>query len=58
LSALPDTLIKIVHPEQAHLQLEACKVCNGVFFDAGEFTDSKFETISDLLRYYFRKSGS
>jgi uncharacterized protein len=40
----------IVDPKQSHIWYESCPVCYGVFFDAGEFTDYKEETILDFFR--------
>ena len=35
---------------QPHIWYESCKVCYGVFFDAGEFTDFKEETLLDWFK--------
>ena len=35
---------------QTHIAYEACTVCYGVYFDAGEFTDYKHETLADWFR--------
>jgi len=40
----------IVDPKQSHIWYEACPVCYGVFFDAGEFKDYQEETISDFFK--------
>lgn len=48
-------MIRIVDPQQPHLWLETCAVCNGMFFDAGEFRDWKDETLLDLVRGWFAK---
>ena len=37
---------------------EACTVCNGVFFDAGEFRDYKEHTIIDFFRDLLAKERS
>ena len=50
-------LVKVVDPDQPHLKLESCKVCHGVFYDAGEFKDFKDETLRDVVRYYLRRTG-
>ncbi len=43
-------MIRMVDAGQPHIWYEACSVCNGAFFDAGEFTDYKEETILDFFR--------
>ncbi len=40
----------ITAPEQAHLWLEQCGACHGVFFDAGELTDLRYTTLADWVR--------
>ncbi len=34
-------MVRIVDPKQSHIHLETCPVCQGTFFDAGEFKDWK-----------------
>jgi len=46
-------MIRMVDPVQPHVAFEACKVCNGVFLDAGEFTDLKEYTILDRVKSLF-----
>ncbi|MGB0692857.1 MAG: zf-TFIIB domain-containing protein [Pseudomonadales bacterium] len=36
-------------PVQTHIQYEACDE-HGLYFDAGEFTDYKYETLMDIFR--------
>ena len=36
-------------PVQKHIQYEAC-ADHGMYFDAGEFTDYKYETLMDIFR--------
>jgi len=36
-------------PVQKHIQYEACAE-HGMYFDAGEFTDFKYETLMDVFR--------
>jgi Zn-finger nucleic acid-binding protein len=36
-------------PVQSHIQYEACDE-HGMYFDAGEFTDYKYETLMDIFR--------
>jgi Zn-finger nucleic acid-binding protein len=38
---------KIVDPVQTHIWMEACPNCQRIFLDAGEFSDLKYETLSD-----------
>lgn len=46
-------MIRMVDPAQPHVWFEACKMCNGVFLDAGEFKDLKELTLLDRLRVLF-----
>ena len=46
-------MIAMVDAEQPHVWFEACKSCNGVFLDAGEFKDLKERTLLDRLRDLF-----
>ena len=43
-------MIRMVDLEQHHIWYEACTVCYGRFFDAGEFKDLQHETIFDFFR--------
>ena len=36
-------------PVQSHIKYEACEE-HGLYFDAGEFTDYKYETLMDIFR--------
>lgn len=49
-------MVRIVDPQQPHLWLETCPVCQGTFFDAGEFRDWKHETWMDVVRGWFAKA--
>ena len=40
---------KLNDPVQRHIQYEACEE-HGMYFDAGEFTDYKYETLMDIFR--------
>ncbi|MFT5012247.1 MAG: Zn-finger nucleic acid-binding protein [Patiriisocius sp.] len=40
---------KVSDPVQTHIQYEACED-HGMYFDAGEFTDFKYETLMDIFR--------
>jgi Zn-finger nucleic acid-binding protein len=42
-------MTKLSDPQQKHIQYEACKE-HGMYFDAGEFTDYKYETLMDTFR--------
>ena len=41
---------KLADERQTHIWYEACSSCGGMFFDAGEFTDLKYDTFMDRLR--------
>ena len=43
-------MIRMVDRDQPHIRYEACTVCYGVFFDAGEFRDYKSKTVLDFFR--------
>lgn len=40
----------ISDPDQSHIWLESCPSCEGIFLDAGEFTDLKYKTLADKVR--------
>lgn len=42
-------MVKKSDPVQTHIQYEACDE-HGLYFDAGEFTDYKYETLMDIFR--------
>ncbi len=44
---------KIQDQDQPHIWTENCPVCGSTFFDAGEMTDLKEKTLSDLLKKIF-----
>lgn len=45
-------------PVQKHIQYEGC-ADHGMYFDAGEFTDYKYETLMDIFRdFVFAIKGS
>lgn len=46
-------MVRMVDPKQSHIWFESCPVCYGAFFDAGEFTDYKEETLMDVVRTLF-----
>jgi ribosomal protein S27E len=35
---------------QKHIWFETCSQCEGMYFDAGEFSDLKYETLMDRVR--------
>lgn len=43
-------MLRMSDPEQRHIWVESCPRCNGVYFDAGEFTDWKEKDALDWLR--------
>lgn len=49
-------MVPIVDTQQPHIHIETCPVCNGMFFDAGEFTDWKSESFLDTLKHWFSRS--
>lgn len=50
-----EEMTKTVDEKQQHIWLEVCEDCNGVWFDAGEFTDWKHETLMDVIRGMLKK---
>jgi Zn-finger nucleic acid-binding protein len=46
-------MLKSSDPKQTHIWYEVC-VDHGMFMDAGEFTDYKFETLKDRFRDMIR----
>lgn len=48
-------MIRMVDMEQPHIWFESCSICNGVFFDAGEFKDFKKYTFSDFMKNLINK---
>ena len=41
---------KTFDTNQTHIWFEQCAQCEGVFFDAGEFSDLKYDTFMDRIR--------
>lgn len=39
---------------QSHISLEQCTDCEGIFFDAGELTDTRYKTLVDWVRGRFK----
>ena len=50
------TMIRMVDRDRADIHYEACTVCFGVFFDAGEFKQYKKHTVGELLTDLFTGS--
>ncbi len=48
-------LINMVVAAQPHISYEACVICYGVYFDAGEFTDFREETFAESWKSLFGK---
>lgn len=48
-------LIRMVNHRQPHVHYESCKVCGGVFLDAGELRDLASFTLLDRLRMLLRR---
>lgn len=46
-------MLRMVVASQPHIWYEACPVCYGTYFDAGEFRDYKAETFMDRIRDIF-----
>ncbi len=49
---------KTYDPHQRHIWYETCAQCEGMYFDAGEFTDLKYDTLMDRLRDVVRGARS
>lgn len=47
---------KIEDLNQPHIWLENCSACGSTFFDAGELTDLKEKTLSDIFKKVFKGS--
>jgi Zn-finger nucleic acid-binding protein len=52
------TMEKVTDEKQTHIWYEACPEGHGVYFDAGEFTDWKYETLMDRFRDFITKTRS
>ena len=48
-------MVRMADARQHHLWYETCKVCGGMFFDAGEFRDYKERSILDFFHDLFTK---
>jgi len=49
------SMVKMVDARQPHIWYEMCSTCGGVYFDAGEITDFKYDSPRDLLMRLFAK---
>lgn len=49
------SMLRMVVNGQPHIWYEACPVCYGTYFDAGEFKDFKAETFIDTVKAIFSK---
>jgi uncharacterized protein len=45
---------KVSDERQTHIWYERCGECGGIFLDAGEFTDLKYDTLMDRIRGLLR----
>lgn len=45
---------KSADERQTHIWYESCPACDGMFFDAGEFTDLKYDTLMDRVRDFVK----
>ena len=41
---------KAADAKQTHIWFESCAQCEGIYFDAGEFSDLKYDTFIDRIR--------
>ena len=51
-------MIKMVDRGQPHIHYEACTVCHGLFFDAGEFRDFKEQSVLEFFGDLFGRRRS
>ena len=49
------TMQVVEAPGQEHIRLDRCAACGMTFFDAGEMTDLRFQTLSDTLRRLLKR---
>ena len=48
-------MVRLVDSDQPHIWYEACSVCGGAYFDAGEFRDFVRWSPLDFFRSLFRR---
>ena len=51
------TMDNVQDREQAHITLDSCPDCDGVFLDAGELTNMKTVTLMDHVRHLLTRLG-
>lgn len=51
------TMSRVRDTAQAHITLDSCPDCDGVFLDAGELTDMKSLTLMDHIRHLLSRLG-
>ncbi len=47
-------MTRLVDPEQTHIWIETCPLCHRVFLDAGEYTDLKHNTWTDVIKRFLK----
>ena len=47
-------LFIFLHLIQTHIWFESCSQCEGMYFDAGEFSDLKRDTFLDRIRDFLK----
>ena len=52
-----DQMVHVKDTEQPHIGYEACSE-HGMYFDAGEFTDYKYETIVEKILKFIPRKGA
>ncbi len=45
---------KVADKSQTHIWFESCAQCEGMYFDAGEFSDLKYDTFVDRIRGFLK----
>ena len=48
------TMVRKTDEQQSHIWYESCTICGGLYFDAGEFTDLKYDTLMDRVRDFVK----
>lgn len=48
-------MLRMVDPHQPHIHFESCSICQGRYYDAGEFTDLSRHTLSDVFKRLFAR---
>ena len=47
-------MTRLVDPEQTHIWIETCPLCHRIFLDAGEYTDLKHNTWTDVIKRFLK----